>query len=77
MDINEFLKNFREQLDETDPAEIKADTAFKELDDWSSMTALAVIAMIDDEYDVQIKGNDIRSVETIQDLFDKVVSLKK
>ena len=77
MDINEFLKNFGEQLDETDPAEIKADTAFKELDDWSSMTALAVIAMIDDEYDVQIKGNDIRSVETIQDLFDKVVSLKK
>lgn len=77
MDINEFIENFAEQLDETDPAEIKEDTVFKELDEWSSMTVLSVIAMIDDEYDVQIKGNDIRAVETIKDLFDKVVSLKQ
>ena len=77
MDINEFIEKFAEQLDETDPAEIKADTVFKELDEWSSMTVLSVIAMVDDEYDVQLKGNDIRAVETIQDLFDKVVSLKK
>lgn len=77
MDIKRFIENFAEQLDETDPAEIKADTVFKELDEWSSMTVLSVIAMIDDEYNVQLKGNDIRAVETIQELFDKVVSLKK
>lgn len=77
MEINEFIEKFAEQFDETDSSEIKADTAFKELDEWSSMTVLSVIAMIDDEYDVQIKGNDIRAVETVQDLFDKIVSLKK
>ena len=77
MDINEFIEKFTEQLDETDPAEIKADTVFKELEEWSSMTVLSIIAMIDDEYNVQLKGNDIRAVETIQELFDKVVSLKK
>lgn len=64
MDLNEFISNFADQFDETDVTEIKADTEFKALDEWSSMTGLAVIAMVDAEYDVQIKGNDIRESET-------------
>ena len=64
MDLNEFISNFADQFDETDASEIKADTDFKGLDEWSSMTGLAVIAMVDAEYDVQIKGNDIRESET-------------
>jgi len=41
------------------------------------MTALTVIAMIDSEYGVQIKGNDIRDSITIKDLFDKIIAQKK
>lgn len=76
MDLNEFISNFADQFDETDVTEIKADTEFKALDEWSSMTGLAVIAMIDAEYDVQIKGNDIRESVTVEDLFNKVKNLK-
>lgn len=76
MELNEFISNFAEQFDETDASEIKADTEFKSLDEWSSMTGLAVIAMVDAEYDVQIKGNDIRESKTIEDLFNKVKNLK-
>ena len=36
----------------------------------------AVIAMVDAEYDVQIKGDDIRNAETIEDLFNKVKEIK-
>ena len=64
------------QFDETDPETIVADTKFKELDEWSSLTALSIIAMVDDEYDVIIKGNDILKAETIQDLFE-IVQKKK
>lgn len=60
MDLNELISNFADQFDETDASEINSDTDFKALDEWSSMTGLAVIAMVDAEYDVQIKGNDIR-----------------
>lgn len=77
MDINEFIKNFAEQFDETDASEFKADTKFKDLEEWSSMIALSVIAMIDTEYDVQVRGADVRSASTIADLFNKVAEMKK
>ena len=76
MDLNEFISNFADQFDDTDANEIKADTEFKSLEEWSSMTGLAVIAMVDAEYDVQIKGNDIRESTTVEDLFNKVKVLK-
>ena len=59
MELNEFIENFAEQFDDTDASEIKADTVFKELDEWSSLVALSVIAMVDEEYDITIKGESI------------------
>lgn len=72
MELNEFIINFADQFDETDPSEIKAETAFKELDEWSSLIALSVIAMVDEEYDITIKGDDIRNSSTVKDLFNAV-----
>lgn len=69
MDIKEFIQNFADQFDETDPSEIKADTVFKELEEWSSLIALSIIAMVDEEYDVTLKGDDIKNAVTIEDLF--------
>ena len=70
MSITEFIENFADQFDETDVTSFTPETKFKLLDEWSSLTALSIIAMVDDEYDVIIKGNDILNSETIQDLFD-------
>jgi acyl carrier protein len=70
MDLQGFIVNFAEQFDETEPSEFKADTKFKTLADWSSMVALSIIAMVDDEYGVTIKGDDIRKSTTIEDLFN-------
>ena len=74
MDIKEFIENFADQFDDTDASVLSAETKFKELDEWSSLIALSVIAMVDEEYDVTIKGDDIRGSETIQDLFNIVES---
>ena len=77
MNIQDFIENFAAQFDETDESLFAADTIFKQLDEWSSLTALSIIAMVDDEYDVIIKGNDIIKSETIQDLFDIVQAKQK
>ena len=74
MELNEFVENFAEQFDDTDASEIKAETVFKELEEWSSLIALSVIAMVDEEYDVTIKGDDIRNSNTIEDLYNVVKS---
>ena len=76
MDLNEFIANFADQIDDVNVESIKADTEFKDLEEWSSMSALAVIAMVDSEYDVQIKGDDIRNSETIEDLYNRVKEIK-
>ena len=76
MDLQQFIQQFAEQFDDTDLAEFSTETKFKALDEWSSLIALSVIAMIDDEYDVQIKGDDVRNASTIEDLFEIVKGRK-
>ena len=74
MEIKEFIENFAYQFDDTDASEITATTVFKDLDEWSSLTALSIIAMVDEEYDVTLKGDDIRNANTVEDLFNIVAS---
>ena len=69
-----FIENFADQFNDTDASEINAETVFKDLEEWSSLIALSVIAMIDEEYDITIKGDDIRNSDTIEDLFNIVKS---
>ena len=74
MEIKEFIEHFAEQFDDTDASEFKTETIFKDLDEWSSLIALSVIAMVDEEYEVTLKGEDIRNSNTIEDLFNLVKS---
>ena len=76
MSIQDFLKNFASQFDETDASLFTPSTVFKDLDEWSSLMALSIIAMVDEEYGVALKGDDIRSANTIEDLFEIVKSKK-
>ena len=74
MEIKEFIENFADQFDDTDASEITATTNYRELEEWSSLIALSVIAMVDDEYDVTLKGDDITGCTTVEDLFNLVQS---
>lgn len=76
MDIKDFIQNFADQFDETDASVFKPETEFKSLDEWSSLMALNIIAMVDEEYDVAIKGENIRNNKTIEDLFNDVKAKK-
>lgn len=74
MELQEFIANFAAQMDETDPSEITASTAFHDLDEWSSLSALSIIAMVDEEYDVTLRGDDMKNAVTVEDLFNTVKS---
>jgi acyl carrier protein len=75
MDLEIFIKNFAEQFDDVPLDQFNADTPFRENEEWSSMTALSIIAMVDDTYAVRLTGDDIRKSITVKDIFD-VVFLK-
>lgn len=74
MEIKDFIKNFTEQFDETEFEIITAETEFHKLEDYSSLVALSVIAMIDEIYGVIIGANEMKSSVTVCDLFNKVVA---
>ena len=74
MNLNQFIEYFSDLFDETDPNIISATTRFKDLEEWTSLLALSVIAMIDEEYDVEFRGDDIRGSNTVEDLYNIVKS---
>lgn len=77
MKIEKFIENFGDQLEDTDPTTIEATTVIKDIDEWSSLTVLMVIAMCDEEYAVTVSGEDIKSAATVEDLFNLVKDRKQ
>jgi len=70
--LEEFVELFAGQFDETDTSEILPSTAFHDLDEYSSLIALSIIAMVDEEFDVTLKGDDMKSSVTVEDLYNVV-----
>jgi acyl carrier protein len=72
MDIESFVQEFARQFDDIPADEFKPGTLFKDNDEWSSMTALSIIAMIDENYSVRLTGDDIRKSSTVFDIYNIV-----
>lgn len=72
--LEEFVALFAEQFDDTDPSEITATTVFHDLDEYSSLIGLSLIAMVDEEFDIALKGDDVKNSVTVEDLYNCVIS---
>jgi acyl carrier protein len=74
MELNEFVAHFAEQFEDTEKSVFTPETKFRELEEWSSIMALSIIAMVDEEYDVTLKGAEMKAANTIAELFEIVKS---
>lgn len=75
MEINEFIKDFSDQFDETELEEFKPETNYREdLDEWSSLNGLAILNMIQKKYGVKITASEIKETTTIEDVYNLVKS---
>lgn len=74
MELEEFVSRFAAQFDETDPSEITASTVYKDLDEWSSLIAFSIIAMVKVEYNKVVTGAELRHCNTVIDLFNSIAS---
>lgn len=72
MELNDFIKKFADQFEDTDPSEITANTNFQELEEWDSLAALGIIALVKRNYGKTVNGREIRSCVSVQALFDLV-----
>lgn len=74
MDIKEFIEKFASNFDDTNIDMFTPQTYFRELKEWTSMLALATMAMISEEYDVELSPEEMRRAQTIEDLYNATKS---
>ncbi len=75
MDLQDFLKKFAEEIGVA-PEKISAETRFRTLPTWTSLQALMVLSMIEEEFGVLLHSEDFKKSETLGDIFRIVVEKK-
>jgi acyl carrier protein len=75
--IDQFIQKLERELDVTDPGTLKPELNYRNIPNWSSMYALIIVALCETEYDVAVTGEDLRKCNTVQDLYNVVVSRKQ
>lgn len=74
--MKEFIKNFAQQWDETELEVFTPECEFHELEEWSSLTGLAILNMIAKKYGVKLAPAELKACVTIQDVYDLIQSKK-
>ena len=70
MELKDYLANFADQFEDTDPKEITTATKFHDLDEWDSLIALAVLNMTEKKYGKKITFDEMKACVTVKDLFN-------
>jgi len=74
MELKDFIANFADQFEDTDPEEITAETKFHDLDEWDSLIALAVLNMTEKKMGKKITFDDMKKCVTIENLYNVILS---
>jgi acyl carrier protein len=76
MDIQELIDHIEVEFDELEKGTLHAKSSIRDMDGWSSMHALILIALIDNHYDVLLTGEELKNALTVKDLFDIIAKRK-
>ncbi len=74
MELDEFVLKVEAEIEDLEPGTLTADKDYREIEQWSSMYALILIAMIDTEFDVTLTGEDLKKTLTLRDLHTTIKS---
>lgn len=76
MELKEFIEKFAEQFEDTDPSEITAETNYRDLDEWSSLVGMMVIALVKTEMGKTVTGDDLKACKSVEALYNLIMSRK-
>ena len=77
MNLEEFTKNLEAEFEDIEPGSITPTTNYRDIKGWSSMYALIIIAFVDTHFDIQLNADDLKSSQTINDLYQIIQAKKK
>lgn len=67
-----LLEAVKSAFDDINTDSFTMETNFKDNDEWSSLTALSLITILDSEFSLQLSGDELSKIQTIQELYDKI-----
>lgn len=76
MDIKEFIQKLEGEFEDVPKGTLTPATKITDIKGWGSMHALIVIALVDTEYGVTIKGDELKQIQSVQELYDLVQKKK-
>ena len=76
MDKTRFIECFSEALELDDSKSLTLETEFRNIQEWDSLAHLSVIAMLDEEYGIQIENATFKKLETIGDIVNYIQANK-
>lgn len=72
MDKASFLEKFKDQFIDAEEITVEVMTPFREIGSFDSLTGMAIIVMIKDDYDVEVSEKEFKSCQTAGDLYELV-----
>jgi acyl carrier protein len=75
--VEEFVQKFKNQFIDADSITLTKESEFRQIDSWDSLTGMAVLVMIKDDYGVDVPVEKFRNQKTVQDVYTLVLTLKK
>jgi acyl carrier protein len=76
MDIQELIIYIEEEFEEVDKGTLHPESSIRDIEGWSSMHALILIALVDNHYDILLTGEELKNALTIQDLYNAILKRK-
>lgn len=74
MELKEFVEKFAEQFEDTDPSEITTETNYRELDEWSSLMGMVIIAFVKTEMGKTVTGDELKACRSVEQLYNHIMA---
>lgn len=74
MELIEFVEKFAEQFEDTDPSEVTAETNYRDLDEWSSLMGMVIIAFVKTELGKTVTGDELKTCKSVEQLYNLIMA---
>ena len=74
LNVDDLIQTIQQEIDDIDLSNLTAHTEFRRIEDWSSLYSLILMAITSTEYDVELTGEQVHEIKTVQDLCDVINS---
>lgn len=75
MEINDFLKAFKDQYADTNEIELTLDMNFRSINSYDSLTGMSILVMIQDEFHLNLSDEEFKSLNSVREVYEYIQNI--